>query len=355
MRVTATLKGKPDSQNRRTIYIRVNDGSERKFEATRLRVTKGQFKKGKVVDHPHAAEYNLTIKKKIAAKELEYGQSPVSDKIQEISFHKYCLNAISEWEKRKEKKASTLRQHMGELTKIKGYRPNFNLSALTKHFLEGYLGYCLSDLDNKKSTALKTFKFLRMICAKAVRERKLKEDPFLNFKMPKYKDPKKRFLTREQINTIETIALSDELRFIANWFLICCYTGLRFGDAAAFDRSKHIKSGRLVVYTGKTGEVVGMPIAGKVQGLLEQVHYKPMPFTNQYCNRAIKTIRKKADIKEHVTWHTSRHSFGTLAASSGISQEVTAKLMGHADLKTTAVYYKITNPRIDAEVGKMFE
>lgn len=352
MRITATLKGTPDSLGRRVIYIRINNGTKRSFTATKMKVAKNQFKKGKVINHPDAAVYNTAIKNKILETEMSFISGPV-DKYPPVNFYKYCIHAIGQWEKIKTE--STLKQYRGELSKIKNYKASFNLHEVTLDFLKGYLNYCLVDCDNTTNTAYKTFKFLRMIFAQANKERKIEHDPFLQFDMPKYKDPRKTYLIKDQIEKIASAELSDELRFIANWFLISCYTGLRFGDASAFDKSKHIKSGRLVIYTGKTGEMVSMPVSDKVKALLEHNKYKPLNFTNQYVNRALKEIIKKANIKQSVTFHASRHTFGTLAAEAGISQEVTARLMGHVSLKTTGIYYKITNPRIDAEIAKLYK
>lgn len=43
-------------------------------------------------------------------------------------------------------------------------------------------------------------------------------------------------------------------------------------------------------------------------------------------------------IRENLSYHQSRHSFGTLAISAGLSIESIAKMMGHANISTTQGY-----------------
>jgi integrase/recombinase XerC len=137
--------------------------------------------------------------------------------------------------------------------------------------------------------------------------------------------------------------------------LIGCYTGLRFGDMRLFDAKKNIKNNRLVIYTSKTGEVVGMPLNKDLKLLFKAIDYRPLNLTNEYYNRMLKEIQGLAGIEDKLTAHISRHTFAVMCANKGISQEVTSKLLGHQSLRTTAVYYKITNERIDKELSKIFK
>ncbi len=67
---------------------------------------------------------------------------------------------------------------------------------------------------------------------------------------------------------------------------------------------------------------------------------------------------KEAKIDKHVTYHTSRHTFGTMMLTAGADLYTTSKLMGHADVRTTQIYAKIIDSKkIEAVnlVDKMFE
>ncbi len=162
--------------------------------------------------------------------------------------------------------------------------------------------------------------------------------------MPKYKDTQKKYLTQEQIDELEAISnLPKEILFARDWFVLGCYSGLRFGDMEAFNKKDHIKSNRLTLYTSKTGELISIPLTEKLLSLFERVNYKPIPYTNKHYNELLKQI----DIGVRLSAHMSRHSAAVRWASLGVPQEIVAKLLAHTSLKTTAIYYKITGYRWD--------
>lgn len=66
---------------------------------------------------------------------------------------------------------------------------------------------------------------------------------------------------------------------------------------------------------------------------------------------------EKAGIDKVITYHTSRHTFGTMM-TVGADLYTTCKLMGHADVRTTQIYAKIVDSKKIEAVGmvdKMFE
>jgi site-specific recombinase XerD len=344
MTVTATLKGVPDSLGRRTVYIRIADGHKRKFYATAIKIEPKCWDK-KVINHPKAKVLNEQIKDLILSYE---DQGPGRPK----SFHAYALTCLSGWERNK--KPGTIRQLQVAIDKFK--KTYSGPVDLTKNDLTDFVNYCYS-ISNQENTVYSSLKGIRTIINKALRDKIIREDPFRSFEMPRYRDPAKVYLSKDQVELINTNILNgtipEDYKTISNWFLISCYTGLRYGDQVAFSRSK-IKNGRLVVYTSKTGKIVSFPMNEKLKELFTRVDYKPVAFTNEHYNRSLKVIAAICGIKERISVHTGRHTFGTLCASAGISQEVTASLMGHSSLKTTAIYYQITGERTDREFEKLF-
>lgn len=69
----------------------------------------------------------------------------------------------------------------------------------------------------------------------------------------------------------------------------------------------------------------------------------------------INQIGTLIDLKENLSYHQSRHSFGTLALSAGLSIESIAKMMGHANISTTQGYAKITEQKISADIDKLMK
>ncbi|MFV0555153.1 MAG: tyrosine-type recombinase/integrase [Mangrovibacterium sp.] len=69
----------------------------------------------------------------------------------------------------------------------------------------------------------------------------------------------------------------------------------------------------------------------------------------------INQIGKLMGLKENLSYHKSRHSFGTLAISSGLPIESIAKMMGHANISTTQGYAKITEQKISKDMDKLMK
>ena len=345
MIVLPELRGYKDIHGKQSLYLRVYHNKKRKYISTKIKVSADNWDLETLLvkpSHPSHKSLNETIKTLIRDAEGDVLNPPLA----KVEFVKWINQTIGRWEK--EKKPETIRQHWSEVNKIKALQPAY-LSDINLHWLNKYKDHLYS-IGNCTNTVWKSMKFIKTIVRLAHRERLIDLNPFDQFSFPKYKDPAKVFLTRSQVQSIEDYP-GDHI-FAATWFVIGCYTGLRYGDMHNFSLS-NIREGRLIVYTGKTHEVVSLPLSERLTRLFERVSYKPLHYTNIHYNRLIKSVCAELEINEKVTAHTSRHSFAMFAADAGISIEVTAKLLGHRSIKTTSVYYKISNKRIDSEIEKM--
>jgi site-specific recombinase XerD len=354
MKVSATLTGRPDQYGRKRIYIRIAKGDHRQFRATEMRVLPSQFKDGRVVGLPNAKAYN----EKIKAITLQIEHDAVfgeQEAIADTSFQAYAQECFKVWEKSKSE--GTMRQNVTELKKFLAYAGDgVKLSEINTDFLNGYLQH-LYDIGNTQNTAWKTMKFVRKVVRRAYKHKRKKDYPFDLFEMPVYIDPNREYLTEEELLALTQIAeskkASPEIRFVANWFLISCYTALRFSDWENFSRKTHIVNNRLILYTTKTGEVVSMPLVEKTRQLFEAVRYQGMSYTNKHVNALLKEIDKGAGINKQISAHIARHTFGVRAASV-MSIEACARLMG-ISIRVCKVYYKIVDPVSDREYEKLFK
>lgn len=350
MKVTAILKGAIDQNGQQPIQIRIANGFKRTFHPTYIKVSPKQFKEGRILGHPRSAEWN----KKIETLIIQYQAQTLEPekKKQRVYLFEYINQCSKKWIR----KPGTLRQYLSQLEKLKGFTPDVLISQIDNNFLYAYQSY-LINLGNSQNTVWSSFKFLRTILNDAVKNDLLDKSPFKKFPMPKYEEVNKTYLLPDEIKRIDKFVSEKncppELKFVGTWFLIACHTGLRLSDLKAFDKKKNIHAGRLVVKTSKTGEIVGLPISDKVRKYFERIDFKAMHYTGEQYNRLLKLVAMGSGIDKRVSSHSGRHSFSMMLANSGISQEVTAKLLGHSDLRSTATYYKISNTRIDNELKKL--
>ena len=66
--------------------------------------------------------------------------------------------------------------------------------------------------------------------------------------------------------------------------------------------------------------------------------------------RAVRKWAAEAGIKKHVTFHTSRHSYATMALMAGADLYTISKLLGHRDINTTTIYAAVVDAKRDAAV-----
>ena len=54
---------------------------------------------------------------------------------------------------------------------------------------------------------------------------------------------------------------------------------------------------------------------------------------------------QNAQINKHITYHCSRHTAATMLLTLGADIYTTSKLLGHANVNTTAIYAKIVDQK----------
>ncbi len=72
------------------------------------------------------------------------------------------------------------------------------------------------------------------------------------------------------------------------------------------------------------------------------------------CNAYLKIIGKELNFNKPLHYHLSRHSAAVLFLSRGGSMEALSKLLSHNSIRTTEIYGKITNKKLDAEIDKVW-
>lgn len=342
MKVSAILKGVPDQLGRKTIYIRTSHGIKRTFKATKYRVHPKDWN-GKVKSS-HANYQFINDAIRIAIYETEVPPLSYSD----TYLHDYIYQCLNDWDK--EKKGSTLAENRAQADTLKSYAGSVLLSSINLSWLNDYKSHCLN--KNKPNTAWRKLTFLRTVIRKAFKEKLIKENPFDNFRMPVYKHPHKIYLTEDQIKRIECFSeKTGPLQLVATWFVIGCYTGLRYSDIKNFKPEK-IRGGRLTLYTTKTREPISLLLSPSVARLFKRA--KSWPYSYETYREQIKELRTALKFPEPITPHTSRHSFGALCAAKGIPQEVAMKFMGIKEAKTIAIYYHLAGTTLDKEYRKLF-
>lgn len=178
-------------------------------------------------------------------------------------------------------------------------------------------------------------------------------------------DIKKIFLTQEEIQKIIDVDLGDDknLNIVRDFFLVSCYTALKFSDLVDI-RREHIKGSTIELITKKTGEEVVIPMATQVKLIFEKYNYNfPKICCNQIFNSLLKDIGRIAGITEAVTItkviggikksttyekyqllssHCGRRSMISNSILAGIPTSSIMKISAHKSLKVFQGYVRIS-------------
>lgn len=351
MTINFELRNRPDKKGLCQLRLVYQENGKRKFEVLPIKIAPRQWNREKqAIDnsHPQAAALNKALQLKMADATTKALNGSVAMQ-EDLSFKYFAATCLARWEKTKS--ANTIRAYQSMLRKVIAFDAGVTLQKITPNWLLNFENWCMDNGCNKPG-ALKRVSFVSTIIHEALRHEKIQHNPFAIYKKPEKINPPKVWLSMEELQRFENIQVeSISLKNVASWFLLSCYTGLRFSDVQRFDMQTHIVDGRIILYTTKTGQVVSIKISSRCQQLLQKWPTTKV-YTNQKCNQYLKALAVVCNINKLITFHTARHTFAVQCANLGISAEVTSKLLGHSDLKTTAIYYKIVNSRIDAEMDK---
>lgn len=182
------------------------------------------------------------------------------------------------------------------------------------------------------------------------------------YKWPKYREPARSYLTLEETDKIADAVyqgkLTTGLEVVACYFLVECYAGIRFSDWGRFEIEKIMKKRSLKVgETQKTKQpiYIYMDKSPRLERIVKHIFtkkYKWGNFTDQYANRALKTIAKEVGIKKPVTTHVGRHTNGVLMLELGYSRETIAEMLG-VSVRTVETYARMTRRKIDSEYQRL--
>ena len=99
---------------------------------------------------------------------------------------------------------------------------------------------------------------------------------------------------------------------------------------------------------------IPLKIIDKYKGKTKRGKLLPI-LSNQKMNSYLKEIADVCGIKKTLTYHVARHTFATMTLSKGVPIESVSKMLGHTNIKTTQIYARITNKKIEEDMTKLAE
>ena len=273
----------------------------------------------------------------------------------------------------KSRSAGTYRNHtysdkmLREWIEDKG-RKDMPIHAVTEDLFEEFRFYI-----KKKRFAAKTINrhlcWLSRLMYRAVSKRIIRYNPFENATYEK-EERKIRFLQKSDVAKFMALKVNDrEAEQARQMFLFSCFTGLAIADMECLKFS-HIQTAadgrRYIRKERQKTEVESIvplhPIAEAILSRCQEeqtVKEKgdclifPYSCSRSTMNNKLSTVGKACGIRQRLSFHMARHTFGTLSLSAGIPIESIAKMMGHASISSTQIYAQVTDKKISEDMDKL--
>ena len=106
------------------------------------------------------------------------------------------------------------------------------------------------------------------------------------------------------------------------------------------------KKDRLTVFPEKLKDEIGELIALKGTDDFIFPSERGGRLTERSAQKIFENALKKAGIKKPASFHSLRHSFATHLLENGVDVRYVQELLGHANIRTTQIYTKVTNPSL---------
>lgn len=79
-----------------------------------------------------------------------------------------------------------------------------------------------------------------------------------------------------------------------------------------------------------------------------------LPLNPDTVTKRFKEYLRKADLPEHISFHSLRHTCATWLAASGTPSRIIQEIMGHGQLSTTEIYMHAASDRLHSAMDQTF-
>ena len=249
------------------------------------------------------------------------------------------------------------------------------IGTITEDLFEGYR-FFLKKRGLKASTINTNLCWLSRLMFRAVSRRIIRFNPFENTKYEK-EEKKIRFLQKSDVMKLMAMSMNDkEAELARQMFIFSCFTGLAISDMenlkykhiqTAADGQRYIRKERQ-----KTKVEFVVPLHPIAEAIIN--YYRKEQARNEeqqtvkekgdslvfqpHCSRSVmgknlSIVGKACGIRQRLSYHVARHTFGTMSLSAGIPIESIAKMMGHASISSTQIYAQVTDNKISEDMDRL--
>lgn len=265
---------------------------------------------------------------------------------------------------------STYSRVKGTHAKLRGFityrgEEDIALSEITKEFGEAFKVFLRVEGHSLGQINL-CLRWLSRLMYLAVDREIIRFNPVADIEYEKEEASKIRYISKSDLKRImETPIGIPQVELLRRAFIFSSFTALAYADIKDL-YPRHIgkaADGRLYIRKKRVKTKVEAfiplhPIAEQILNLYNTTDDSkpvfPLPDRRLIWND-IHQMGIAMGVKETISYHSARHSCGTLMLSSGLSIESVSKMMGHSSISSTQIYAKVTDTKISDDMDKLME
>lgn len=241
-----------------------------------------------------------------------------------------------------------------------------NIKNIDYNTIRKYLGY-LHDNKYEASSVSRKISALRSFFKYNVKEKTITNNPMTLISNPKKEKKLPKYLNYEEIEKLLNCIEMDKKEGIQERLIIelLYSTGIRVSELINI-KIKDIKikenqinilgkgnKERIVLFGEKAKEIIKLYLnaykeefQGNISNQYLLINKKGKQLTTNKVELIVKDVLRKSALKLNISPHTLRHTFATHMLDSGADLKSVQELLGHENLKTTAIYTHISNERL---------
>ena len=237
-------------------------------------------------------------------------------------------------------------------------------SSLEYSFIENYDMYLKIDHKMATGSVMQHIIFPKKLVKRAMNKGIISRNPFFGY-VPDQPKTSRKWLSCEEIQKVMTTPIGHpSVAFVRDMFVFGCWTGLSYTDIKNLQDINIVTDSEgnqwIDIRRQKTGSRSLVPlldipkeIINKYKGTGEKGKVFKMLCMNVVCQYT-KRIGKLCGLDKKLTFHMSRHSFGTsICLTQGVTIETLSQMMGHRNIKTTQIYAEITGAKIEEDMQRL--
>lgn len=294
------------------------------------------------------------------------------------NVHPTTLLQMGEWERER------LNKHSEEIDSTSSYRhsmyyqkyltdfltslgrKDIDLEEVTEDFGKSYKAYLKKNKNFGVSQTNKCMCWLNRLLYLAVDKEIIRVNPCEDIEYEPKPEARHRYISREEFKKILSTPMHDNrLELARRAFIFSCLTGLAYADIKLL-HPHHIGTNaegrRYIRINRKKTQVEAFiplhPITEQILSLYnttdDELPVFPLPSRDALWFE-VHELGVIIGKEENLSYHQSRHSFGTFLISADIPIESIAKMMGHSNISTTQGYARITDDKISKDMDKLME